>query len=102
MVMFLSLMFTIIPCDFGEDLCVYDEYGHLFIERVDQFFISLFNNWILIILSIFGILATSFSNASGLSITKYFEALMRCLISICKTVGVWIIGLIISFSVGDN
>jgi hypothetical protein len=37
-----------------------------------------------------------------MAITKYYDALMRCLISISKTIGVWAIGLIISFSVGDD
>jgi hypothetical protein len=36
-----------------------------------------------------------------MAITKYFDALTRCLISISKTAGVWIIGLVVTFSVDD-
>ena len=74
----------------------------MFLERVDQFFISVFNSWVLIVLSLVGIVSITFSNASGMAITKYYDALMRCLISISKTVGVWGIGLIITFSVDDK
>jgi hypothetical protein len=36
-----------------------------------------------------------------MAITKYFDALARCLIIISKAVGVWIIGLVVTFSADD-
>jgi hypothetical protein len=45
-----------------------------------------------LILIVFGTLSSLASNSSGTAITKFFDALTRCLISISKTVGVWIIG----------
>lgn len=97
----MSLSFTFIPCSFGEDLCVYDSNGDQFLERFDQFFIQVGNSWVLIILVVFGIMALFVSNASGTAIIKYFDALSRSLANMSKTVGVWIIGLIVTFSVED-
>lgn len=98
----MSLAFTFIPCGFGEDLCVFDSNGDQFIERIDQFFIQVCSNWILGLLIIAGTFSCLLSNASGMAITKYFDALTRCLINISKTAGVWIIGLIVTFSVGED
>ena len=49
-----------------------------------------------------GILTVSISNTSGVAITKYYDGLTRCLVVMSKTAGVWIIGLIVTFSVDDN
>jgi hypothetical protein len=46
-----------------------------------------------------GILTISLSNASAVAITKYYDGLTRCLVVMSKTAGVWVIGLIITFSV---
>ena len=54
------------------------------------------------LLVIIGILTVSVSNTSGIAITKYYDSLTRCLVVMSKTAGVWIIGLIVSFAVGDN
>jgi len=48
------------------------------------------------------ILTVSLSNTSGVAITKYYDGLTRCLVVMSKTAGVWIIGLIITFSVDGN
>ena len=60
------------------------------------------NSWVLILLVIMGVLTVSTSNASGVAITKYYDGLTRCLVVMSKTAGVWIIGLIVTFSVDDN
>ena len=74
----------------------------MFFERFDGFFEQVFNSWVLILLVIVGVLTVSASNASGVAITKYYDGLTRCLVVMSKTAGGWIIGLIITFSVGDN
>lgn len=66
-----------------------------------MFFVETFTSWPLAILVITGTLACTVSNASGVAITKYFDGLTRCLMSMSKTALVWIIGLIVTFSVED-
>ncbi len=53
-------------------------------------------------LVIIAILTVSASNTSGVAITKYYDGLTRCLVVMSKTAGVWIIGLVVTFSVGEN
>jgi len=74
----------------------------MFIERVDAFFVEVCQDWVLAILVVSGTLCCLLSNSSGVAITKYFDALTRCLLSMSKTAVVWIVGIIVTFSVGDN
>ena len=97
-----SVVLTFVPCSFGEDLCVYNYEGNMFFERFDEFFKQIFSNWALGLLVIVAIVTVSVSNTSGVAITKYYDGLTRCLVVMSKTAGVWIIGLIVTFSVGDN
>lgn len=62
----------------------------------------MFDSWVLVMLVVMGVLTVSTSNASGVAITKYYDGLTRCLVVMSKTAGVWVIGLIVTFSVGDN
>jgi hypothetical protein len=59
-------------------------------------------SWPIAILVIVGTLSCLVSNASGMAITKYFDGLTRCLMSMSKTALVWIIGMIVTFSVGED
>lgn len=74
----------------------------MYLERFDEFFVQACTIWPLAILIIIGTLSCLVSNASGMAITKYFDGLTRCLMSMSKTAGVWIIGMIVTFSVGDD
>lgn len=97
-----SLLFSIIPCGFTKELCVYDQFGNPYLERFDAFFVETCTSWVLAILVVSGILSCTVSNASGMAITKYFDGLTRCLMSMSKTALVWIIGIIVTVSVGEN
>lgn len=66
-----------------------------------MFFVEACTSWPLAILVITGTLSCTVSNASGVAITKYFDGLTRVLMSMSKTALVWIIGLIVTFSVED-
>jgi hypothetical protein len=91
-----------IPCNLGESLCVYDQYGNMYFERFDIFFIQVFTSWILVLLVFIAIFAVAFTDSCGIVITKNYGGLTKCLIATSKTAGVWIIGLIVTFSVEDN
>jgi len=51
---------------------------------------------------VIGIVTISAYNLNGVRITKLFDALTRSLLNITKTAIIWIIGMIVTFSVGDN
>jgi hypothetical protein len=61
-----------------------------------------FNDWVLALLVVLGIICSLLSDSSGIAIIKYFDAITRCLIQMTKTALIWIVGIIVTFSVGDN
>ena len=54
------------------------------------------------ILIIISIIVTAFFNVSGVSITKHINALARAIADVSKTVVVWILGMIITLSLGGT
>ena len=44
----------------------------------------------------------AFSDTSGRMVTKYYDGVLKALVTVSKTAGIWVIGLIITFSVKDN
>jgi hypothetical protein len=58
-------------------------------------------SWLIAILVIVGTLSSLVSNANGVAITKYFDGL-TCLMGISITALVWIIGIIVTISVGED
>lgn len=57
---------------------------------------------ILALLVIVGIATISAYNLNGVRITKLFDALTRSLLNITKTSVIWLVGIIVTLSVGDN
>lgn len=49
-----------------------------------------------------GIVTISAYNLNGVRITKLIDALTRSLLNITKTGVIWIVGIVITVSVGDN
>lgn len=49
-----------------------------------------------------GILTIAVYNLNGVRITKIFDALTRALLNVTKTSVVWVGGIIVTISVGDN
>jgi hypothetical protein len=99
---FVALTFSIIPCSFEEKLCVYDSHGNPYFERIDEFFREVFSDYILALLVIVGIITISAYNLNGVRITKLIDAITRSLLNITKTGIIWVVGIIITISVGDN
>lgn len=99
---FVALVLSITPCNFEQKLCVYDGFGNKYFERIDQFFVEVGTDWILAVLVVIGIATISAYNLNGVRITKLFDALTRSLLNITKTAVIWLIGIIITISVGDN
>lgn len=99
---FIALTLSIVPCNFSQKLCVYDKYGNPYLERIDEFFREVFTNWALALLVVVGIMTISAYNLNGVRITKLIDALTRSLLNITKTGIIWVVGIVITFIVGDN
>jgi hypothetical protein len=97
-----ALSFSIIPCDLQPKLCVYDHFGNPYLERIDEFFREVFTDVVLALLVVVGIITISAYNLNGVRITKLFDALTRSLLNITKTGIIWVVGILITISVGDN
>jgi len=74
----------------------------MYFERIDQFFIEIGSDWALALLVTAAIIALSAYNLNGERITKIFDALTRSLLNNSRTALIWIVGLIVTFSMGDN
>jgi hypothetical protein len=59
-------------------------------------------NGIIAVLIVVGITTISAYNLNGVRITKLFDALTRSLLNITKTSVIWLVGIIVTFAVGDN
>jgi hypothetical protein len=99
---FIALCFSLTPCSFGEKMCCYDSFGNPYFERIDQFFVEVGTNGVIALLVVIGIATISLYNLNGVRITKLFDALTRSLLNITKTSVIWIVGIIVTVSVGDN
>ena len=99
---FISLILSITPCSFDAKLCVFDSYGNSYFQRVDVFFRQVFSDYIIALLVVVGVLTVSAYNLNGVRITKMIDALTRSLLNITKTSIIWIVGIIVSFLVGDD
>lgn len=98
----LALTFSITPCHFQEKMCVYDEFGNLYLERIDMFFVEVFSNLVLAVLVVVGTATMAAYNLNGTRITKLIDALTRSLVNMSKTAIIWLVGIIITLAVGDN
>ena len=62
----------------------------------------MFSGYILALLVVVGIITISAYNLNGVRITKLIDALTRSLLNITKTGIIWVVGIIVTISVGDN
>ena len=62
----------------------------------------MFTNVVIALLVVVGVMTVSAYNLNGVRITKMIDALTRSLLNITKTSLVWIVGIVVTFSVGDN
>lgn len=93
--------FTFIPCNFGEDACVYTDEGP-FLERPDVYFRQLGDNHVLMIFCIIYVFSVMTFNITGLSITRYINALARAVCDVSRTVIIWLVGIIVTLTVGQR
>ena len=91
-----------VPCNFGKEACVFSEDGHAYMEGWSAFKKGVAENLFLKDLIIFSIICVALYNVAGVSITKYINALARVIAANTKTVLVWIIGIIVTLTLGQD
>lgn len=93
---------SFIPCSFGMNACVYDSDGRAYMEGWTAFQTSVGENSFLYFLIVFSIFSVLVYNVTGVSITKYINALARAIAQVTKIVLVWLVGIIITITMGHN
>lgn len=98
----LMIIASFIPCSFGVDACVIDRAGMPFVESPLAYFTEMGQNGLLLFFCILGIFSIATFNVTGVTVTKYINALARSICDVTRTVIVWIIGIIITVSAGKT
>lgn len=98
----LMIIASFIPCGFGPDACVFDKAGMPFIENPLAYFREMGENGLLLFFVILGVFSIATFNVTGVTVTKYINALARSICDVTRTVIVWIVGIIITVSAGVN
>lgn len=98
----LMIITSFIPCNFGVDACVFNSAGMPFIESPLAYFSEIGNNGLLLFFCILGVFSIATFNVTGVTVTKYINALARSICDVTRTVIVWIVGIIITVSAGFN
>lgn len=93
---------SFIPCSFGVEACVLDGAGMPYIENPLAYFRQMGQNGLLLFFVILGVFSIATFNVTGVTVTKYINALARSICDVTRTVIVWIVGIIITVSAGAN
>jgi hypothetical protein len=93
---------TFVPCSFGVDACVFNAAGMPFVERPESYFSALGGNGALLFFCILGVFSIATFNVTGVTVTKYINALARSICDVTRTVIVWIIGILVTVTAGAN
>jgi hypothetical protein len=98
----LLAIMTFVPCGFGIEACVFNQAGMPFLERPETYFTEIATNGLLLFFVILGIFSIATFNVTGVTVTKYINALARSIGDVTRTILVWIVGIIITLSAGAD
>lgn len=98
----LIVITSFVPCGFGVEACVLDSAGMPYIENPLAYFRQMGQNGLLLFFVILGVFSIATFNVTGVTVTKYINALARSICDVTRTVIVWIVGIIITVSAGVN
>ena len=99
---FLLPILTFIPCSFGASACVFSNQAQAFMERPETYFQEAFSSGSLLFFCILGIFSIATFNITGVTVTKYINALARSIGDVTRTILVWGIGLIVTVTAGAS
>lgn len=71
-------------------------------ENASSYFNSVGNDGFLLAFVILGVFSILTFNTSGVTVTKYINALARSICDVSRTVLIWIIGIVITVTVGTS
>ena len=91
-----------IPCSFGESACVFDLHSLPFLESPLAYFREAGSSGSLLFFCILGVFSIATFNVTGVTVTKYINALARSIADVTRTILVWGIGIIITLTAGAN
>lgn len=91
-----------IPCSFGEAACVFDSHSMPFMESPVAYFKEAVSSGSLLFFCILGVFSIATFNVTGVTVTKYINALARSITDVTRTILVWTIGIIITATAGAN
>jgi len=74
--------------------------GESFLENASSYFTSIKNDGFLLAFVILGVFSILTFNTSGVSVTKYINALARSICDVSRTVLIWIVGIIVTVTLG--
>ena len=97
---FLLPILTFIPCTFGASACVFNHEAFPFFERPEVYFSEAFSSGSLLFFCILGVFSIATFNITGVTVTKYINALARSIGDVTRTILVWGVGLLISVTAG--
>lgn len=91
-----------IPCPFSSESCAFTTLSFARIEYIPTYFEELGSNPLLLSFTLLGLFTIAGFNFFGITSTKYINAVARSIGDVSRTVVVWIVGLIVSLSIGGN
>ena len=95
-------LLSFIPCSFSVDACAVNASGQYFMQSPSQYFSSIRNDGFLLSFVILGIFSILIFNTSGVSVTKYINALARSICDVSRTVIIWLIGILVTVTIGES
>lgn len=95
-------IFNYIPCNLGVSSCVYTHEGFGYIESWSIYFEQTFKSPLLIVFTILWILMVAVYNPVSLTITKYLDAVARAIADVSQTIFIWVIGFIVTLTLGKK
>ncbi len=98
----LVLIFSFIPCPFGPSACVFAKDCMPFMENAGQYFTEIVSSGGLLFFVILGMFSIATFNVSGVAVTKYISPIARSIGDVTRTTLVWLVGIIITASLGAN
>ena len=96
----LLIIMSFVPCSFGADACVMNSAGMSFVENPGMYFSQAGANGFLLLFCILGVYSIATFNVTGVTVTKYINALARSICDVTRTVIVWIVGILVTVTAG--
>lgn len=95
----LTFAFQYVPCPWSENNCV-NINGELYLENISQYWQDIQSNLFLLLLNIGLIISILISVPIAVTVSKNISPVSRSLADVCRTVIIWIFGIILTLTYG--